>query len=376
MTDIPPNSFLPRSIQIIDDAIARCSDKREVLVLLAKRACNLASHAYLQEAASNTAELRIANDAYDPRLTGWINFAEGVIEHFSTLDSKRALYKLSRALLFSQMASDRELAASCSAWVAHCNFVDGRIDAVAENIVNAFKWSDASEHEARGRASMLLADAFGSIGNSQKSRYWFRLARNHASESGNIAMQNVMLFNIAAYSVSRLTLDDCVSRADPDEVRHAGMEVASASNLNAALGIQALPTLVPTMQAELSIVEKKWSEAAIIFDNHPSAILSNGPRRLIPKFIAQRAWCHANMDEHVAAEAMLNRALELSAECTDDDDRAVLHFRLSGIARLIGLKESESENMEVALEYLSRFRNHQTKIREMIDSVINRIAMN
>lgn len=140
---------------------------------MAKKAVSLVSHSYTSEANAIIRELRELNQAYDPRLTGWINYAEGIVEHFETLDNKKAKSKLNRGLLFSQMAMDRELAGACSAWVAHCDFVSGNIDAAAANIVKAFEWSEPHEHEARGRAAMLLADAFNAVDQVSTSRHWF-----------------------------------------------------------------------------------------------------------------------------------------------------------------------------------------------------------
>ena len=158
---------------------------------------------------------------------------------------------------------------------------------------------------------MVLADAFNAVDQVSTSRYWFSTARRHASQAGDIAMQNVMLFNIAAYSVSKLTLDDCTTGASPSDRQRTSMEVASASNLNAALGISELPTMIPTMQIELNIVNKKWREAISIFESHPSLILQKSPDRLVPKLMSQKAWCHANLGNFAAAENDLNAALEM-----------------------------------------------------------------
>ena len=367
-------TFSLRSIQLIDEKIRDCQDSSERLVLFAKRAGGLASHSYISEAKATVAELRQLNITFDPRLTGWINLSEGLIEHFETLDNKKAKNKFNRGLLVSQMVSDRELAGACAAWVAHCDFVDGKIGLAAINIINSFEWSLHNEHETRGRASMVLADAFNAIDQISTSRYWFRAARNHASQAGNIAMQNVMLFNIAAYSVSRLTIDDCTLGASPSDRQRTAMEVASASNLNTALGILELPTMVPTMQAELHIVDRKWSQAVEIFENHPSGIIQNSPARIIPKLISQRAWCHANLGNLAAAEADLNRALEVKANCTDDDDLAVLLFRLGRVGELIGKPEIASSCLDAAKNHLSHFRTHQEKIREMLENVVDKIA--
>ena len=367
-------TFSLRSIKNIDEKIRLCQNDLDRFVLFAKRAGGLASHSYIAEAKSTIIELRQANTTSDPRLTGWINFSEGLIEHFEKLDNKKAKNKFNRALLISQMVSDRELAGACAAWVAHCDFVDGNIALAATNIINSFAWSLPDEHETRGRASMLLADAFNAVDQISTSRSWFRAARNHASRAGDIAMQNVMLFNIAAYSVSRLTLDDCTLGVSASDMQRTAMEVASASNLNTALGISELPTMVPTMQAELHIVNQKWDQAINILENHPTRIVQNSPVRLIPKLLSQRAWCYAKLGNLAAAKKDLEQALELKGQCTDDDDLAVLHFRLSRVGEITNDPEVISSCLVSATTHLDLYRGHQEQIRNMLKNVVERIS--
>jgi hypothetical protein len=374
MKDDDIGTFSLRSIQLIDEKIRRCPIGQERLVLFAKRAGGLAAHSYIAEAKATIAELREKNTNNDPQLTGWINLAEGQVEHFETLDNKKSKNKFNRAMLISQMVSDRELAGACAAWVAHCDFVDGNIKMAAVNITNSFEWSLPDEHETRGRASMLLADAFNAIDQISTSRTWFRIARNHASQAGDIAMQNVMLFNIAAYSVSRLTLDDCTTGASPSDMQRTTMEVASASNLNSALGIAELPTMIPTMQLELQIVQKKWKQALDIFENHPSQVLKKSPVRLIPKLVAQRAWCYANTGDLAAAAVDFNDALNSKAQCTDDDDLAILYFRLFRVSELINQPEVTTSCLIAADKHLTLFREHQEQIRAMLETVTERIS--
>lgn len=374
MKDDDIGTFSLRSIKVIDEKIRLSQNNLERLVLFAKRAGGLASHSYIAEAKATIVELRNTNTNADPRLTGWINFSEGLIEHFEKLDNKTAKNKFNRALLISQMVSDRELAGACAAWVAHCDFVDGNITMAAANIVNSFAWSLPCEHETRARSSMLLADAFNAVDEISTSRSWFRVARDHASQAGDIAMQNVMLFNIAAYSISRLTLDDCTHGASVSDRQRTAMEISSASNLNAALGISELPTMIPTMQMELHIVDKNWGRAIAIFENHPSKILLDSPARLIPKLLSQRAWCHANLGDLTAAEIDMNHAIEIKSQCTDDDDLAVLFFRLGRVGEIINNPQLASSCTAEATKHLRLFRAHQEQIRNMLESVVERIS--
>jgi fructose-specific component phosphotransferase system IIB-like protein len=132
--------------------------------------------------------------------------------------------------------------------------------------------------------------------------------------------------------------------------------------------------MIPTMQAELLIVDKKWGQAKSILDNHTSDIMRNSPPRLVPKLISQRAWCSANLGEIVSAAEDLERALVLGSTCTDDDDLAVLQFRLSNVCEIIENPELASSCLDSATKHLALFREHQNQIRKMLTTVVERIS--
>ena len=366
-------TFTMRLLQKIEQQILSCQNNDTRLVLFARKAGALARQSYLAEAQALVNELRSKNIDFDPQLTGWILLAEGLIQHFANLDNTKAKDKFNRAYIVSQMANERELAGTCAAWVAHCQLVSGQIGAAGTHILKAFEWSDEEEGEARARGSMVIADAFNAVENLESARHWFRRARKHAVREGDIAMQNVMLFNIAAYGVAHLTLDDCLSKFSVADAKRIAMEVASAANLNAALGIESLSSLMPIMQAELLVVQQKWVEAKSIFNQHLPAFASEGQQRLLPKIIAQRAWCNANIGDFDSARSDMAASLDIVKDCIDQDDLAVLHFRLSCVAAQLENETAKAHHRTIAEEHLVRFRAHQEEINSMVQSVIAKI---
>ena len=365
--------FSIRSLQKINEQLRNCQRDDVRLILLARKAGTLARHSYLVEAQELVNELRPKNLGFDPQLSGWILLAEGLIEHFANLNNAKAKDKFNRAFLVSQIANERELAGTCAAWIAHCEFVSGRISATGNHILKAFEWSEADEGEARARGSMVVADAFNAIEDLESARQWFRRARNHAVREGDIAMQNVMLFNISAYGVGHLNLDDCISSVNSAEVRRIAMEVSSAANLNSALGGSSLSSLVPILQAELYVVQREWATAISSFDRHLPTFVLEGQSRLLPRIIAQRAWCNANIRDFAAARSDITTSIESVKNCIDQDDLAVLYFRLSGAADLLGSSEEKTYYRNLAEDHLTRFRTHQAEISAMLQSVIEKI---
>ena len=366
-------TYSSRSIDILDKQILQCREPAKKLLLFAKKAGRLARFSCLSEASAMVKELRAENKYFDPQLSGWILLAEGLIEHFERLDNTKSKDKYNRAFLVGQMVDDHELASIAAAWMSHCELVSGQVKEAAEHIVSAFNWSDVNGSEARGRASMVLGDAFNWAGQTEQARTWYRSAREHAIRDGDIAMQNVMLFNGATFGVANLTLRDCFNPVPADLLKRVEMEAASAANLNNALGIQSLASLIPIMQAELLTIKGKWSEALNLFSTHIDNATIDGQKRLLPKFLAQRAWCHANLGEVENSIKYSRYSLELVTDCKDLDDLTVLHARLSGVGRIIEDAQLEENNKSAALEYASRFKSQQSSILEILSQTTVRI---
>lgn len=374
MTVGSAEQYSSRSIQLVDAAILASSDAGERLVLFAKKAGSLARLSCLADARSLVKELRAANSAYDPRLSAWIIFAEGLIQHFDTLDNAKSKDKFYRAHLVSQMAGDRELAGASAAWMAHCELVEGRIEEAIKHVAIAFEWSDPDYGETRGRASMVLADSLNYAGQPDLARHWYREARNHAVHDGDIAMQNVMLFNAAVFGVANLTLKDCLDPVTESECKRTSMEVASAANLNAALGLESLSSLVPIMTAELLTAQHKWGQALALFDRNLPTFALEGQKRLQPKVLAQRAWCKANLDALDDARSDTLEALRLIDDCRDSDDLAVLHFRIAAVGSLLNDSEMQAHHQALAANSLHTFRQEQSKTLALLQDVITSIA--
>jgi len=221
---------------------------------------------------------------------------------------------------------------------------------------------------------MVLADGLNLAGCVQDARRWYKVARQHAVTDGDIAMQNVMLYNAAAYSVSHLTLADCFQTVDPSELERATLEVASACNLNGALGITHLQSLMPIMQAELLVVKRAWQEAADLIDQNIDALVRDGQQRLQPRLLAQRAWCRVNTGEIASASADVASATTLIDDCADLDDLAVLHFRLATTLDAIGDSTSAQVHLKSARDCLNLFQEQQSNIRSTLSDVIAQVT--
>ncbi len=291
MTNSNDRYFTSRIISDIEAQISAVGNSPERNILFAKKAFVLARLSQVQDSKVIIGSLRAINSNYEPRLSAWIMFAEGIIEHSETFDLNKSRDRILRAHLIGQVANDPALAATAAAWLAYIDFMQGKYQQSSEFVDKAYAWSTEVDTEARARAAMVIGVALYYSGDRPKAKVWLQRARAYAVTSGDIAMQNIIIFNASAIHVSQLTLEDCTTSPDPVELNFAVMSSNSSGNLNTALGIMNQPSMAPVQRAELLVVEKKWQQAIDVFDTHIHQLAKQGQSMWVPKFIAQRAWC-------------------------------------------------------------------------------------
>lgn len=365
--------YTTRSLRELKDQLTIPMTVNEQAILLVKIASNLARLTRTKEARAVIKDIRTVNKAFEPLLTSWIMFCEGLIYHFEAMQDYQAFDRFRRAYIFASALKERELASSCAAWIAKCEFVAGKYASMHAHLVAAFSWADECHGDARARASVVIADALNTSGQIDDARKWYRIARNYAVAEGDISMQNVILFNTAAFAVGNLVLQDCFGEVVEKERWRAMMELNSATNLDLALGSQQLQTLTPILRAELSTVEKKWDEAISIFEQNIENSTREGHLRQQPKHLANCAWCYAGLNKTANAWRLAENAINCLGQCNDPDDLAVIHFRVSRIALLCGMNELGDKHSKLALEKLDVFRAQQQALSIDLKSTLAEI---
>ena len=367
--------FSIRWLAEVDDLIRASTDNIERNVLFAKKSFILARHSRLDDAKQLILELRAINSAYEARLSSWIMFSEGIIEFSQTGDLKKSRDRVLRGHLIGQLIREDELTSTSAAWLGHFDFVLGRYQDCANHLEKAFTYSTDEHSEARARASLVLANGFSHAGDLITGRVWYQRARSYAVASGDIAFQNIALFNASSLHIGLLTVADCTSVLDKTELRFASMSSASAENFNKALGIESQPSLIPLQRAEIAVLERRWEAAIEIFTEHLGQVNSQGQGRLAPKLRAQLAWCKANTGDIDGAQAEVEAALDSVEECKDPDDLAVLHFRAASVARLAGKIQEAREHELQAEEQLVAYSVEQNIIKTLFENVVSKLTL-
>lgn len=372
MNDESKRHFRSRIIDTLNAQISSSRSNADRNVLFARKAFVLARHSLIAESRTLISQLRAVNEKYDARLSAWIMFAEGVIEHAESYNIPKSRDRIIRAHLVGQAANDPTLAGTAAAWLAYFDYLQGRYIESADFLDKAFSWSRIVDSEARSRACMILASGFNFAGDLVRYKEWIQAARSHAVESGDIAMQNSILFNASALHVSSLTLIDCSATVNPAELNFAAMSAQSASNLNNALGISNQPSMIPIQRAEILTIQKRWREACAIFDEHIKLLEAQGQARWAAKFIAHRAWCKANLSDIPGCKSDVELAVNSIDPSLDPDDLCVIHYRIAGSLGLCGDTEAAESHREIARLKLKLHSLQQSEVKKLFSAVADR----
>jgi hypothetical protein len=369
MTGTP---WRPKTLERLDALIQKTRSDKERRILLVKKACALTRFSFIEEAAVILKSVKGDGNAYEPRLSAWITFCEGLMGHFGSL-AERSIRDFKRSYAVSVAAGDIELAAIASAWIANSEFGAGNIAAVPGALVQTFTYADRSNATARSRAYVVVGDMHNYAGDIPSARAWYKKARDAAVDDGDIAMQSVAMYNDAAHRVSQLVMRDCGEGADEHAIMLASVAVDSVANLDLGLGVRHLTSLAPLLQAEVRTVERKWDEALGLFDVFLRDKSVEMHHRIMPKYRAQRAYCLAMTGDHSAAATEIAAAVQDAEACTDFDDLFVLHTRAASVFGTLSMNDTQQMHIRAAERCLDAFTAFQTELKASVDAMVCRI---
>jgi tetratricopeptide (TPR) repeat protein len=357
----------PRLLKDLDARAAMAKDDHERLLIRAERAGVLARVGRITAAREELTELRRINSAYRAQLTAWILFAEGLIVQFESM-LPGAQDRFQRAYAIATSIGDHRLQSESAAWIAFFEYQSGEIDRAFSRALDAIEHSSESDHAARSRAHLVLADCYNSSGLKHEALVEYANARRHATELGDLAMQSSILYNQAADDLARLSLASALGIDSEVEARSVELLIGSVATLDKAVGLTSLPAAVAILHAQLSAAKEDWRQAVDAYDSTLDAVCAEGHSRLRPKFLAERAYCLARLGEFARAKSDAEAAASTVDTCGDADDLAIAHGRLSATFRILEDQELAEQHARSAQCSLQDFRNAQAESRTRLAS--------
>lgn len=325
-----------RLLKTLKEDASSANDK----IVWARAVCRIASHFARQGEASRSlqaiAEVRAAfGNRLQPEVACWLMLAEGIL-HFCQMHPSEAYDRTKRALAIARALNFKDAIPTCAAWMAHLEFNECKYEAMIANLDLALSAVERNDHQAGGRASLVIADAFHFCGDFASARPWYERCRLHATSEGDEATLSAMLHNVAAFRASNVRLSDAFGIVDVIEARRATVQAQSASSFDGALGTVALSLLVPLLQGQLLVVEKKFSDALSVFQSIDRLQLH---QRLVPILLVDTALCLSKLEQRGDAILALRESIALVESIPERDDFAYASARIAQVASICGEQE-------------------------------------
>jgi tetratricopeptide (TPR) repeat protein len=347
----------------LENLAKAATDEIQRALFRAQWAGALARLGHIGAAREEIKALRSLNESYEPRLTAWILLAEGQVDHFESL-SVTALDKFKRAYGIGVAVVDPDIKGFAAAWMSASEFQTGRYDLAAKHSLEAIAVAPDSGYLARSRAHLVLANILCAIGRHREAPTHYARARHYAIEAHDISMQSAVLYNVAAFRIARISLDDAMGEGTGGEVAIAELELNSVLNLDRGIGVDSLSAMVPILQGQLMLIKRKWSDANQHYARAIPEASTYGPLRWEPRFLAEQAQCQAMMGHSDEAATLVSRAVEQLSDTMHFDDLAASHARLSLALSSLGEMTKSEDHMTIARECVVKLAELQAVQRK------------
>lgn len=355
-----------RAIEALDSRLSVETNIHRHRQLRIEKASILTKVGKLEHARQIISVLRTENVDYEPRLSAWIILTEGLVSHFGALDVLSARDKFRRSYAIAVAVADNELRAISAAWLADSDYRLTNYESALERVREAIQFSNECSYEALSRASLVAASIFNLAGDIDGSLQWYRRARSHAVSMGDIGTQSVMLFNSVSTRATSLIINDCCGLDVTSKAHGLIAELRSVRNLDIGLGITALGTMIPTLEAELLSILCNWDSAISKFNSVVQHAHEDGQLSRSARYYSELAWCLAKSGNGDKAVEAITHAIGYIDKCSDIDDTVIMYCRLSQTYKTLDLQLQHLKYQGYADHAYSAFLKLQESLRRLL----------
>jgi len=329
--------------------------------------CRQASHLGRQgETAEAMKSIAVVRSKFagslGPEVAVWLMLAEGIL-WFGAGDFAQFSDRLKRAHGIAAATNYGAAKASCAAWLALSAMNERQYDEMIRFLGEAFRVASKDDHQALGRASLVLADAFHLAGRFDLARPWYEATRQHATAEGDESMLSAMLFNVASFRASNVKLADALGTHLADEARRASLEATSAAAYDHAIGTKSFSQLHPHLVEQLLIVEGKYQEA---FEQLVRMDLNGLAHWGHAAHYADFATCAWHLNEQALVDRYVPKALAALEGPIDPDDAAYVCCRLASLVGASGDPSLAEELRVRASKKAAEYIDFQTSLAERL----------
>jgi hypothetical protein len=251
-----------------------------------------------------------------------------------------------------------------AAWIGASEFLVADYGSAAKHAREAIEHAAERVPLAKARAHLVIATCLDGALALDLAAAHYAKARQYAVEARDISMQSAVLYNVAAFRVSRLSVDDAFGDSVEEELGVAHLEVRSIDNLDNGLELGSLRAMVPLLRAQLYLIERAWSKADALYERFITEAATHGLARHAPRYLAERAQCRAMLGRQADAMRLIDEAVSQLVGRVDFDDRAACHARLSLSLSALGDQAGSQAHLEAGLGYRAELRAFQHQLKQ------------
>ena len=286
------------------------------------------------DARVRIASLRKTNER-NPQieLSIWLHLSEGLLSYFSE-DGVTDSDGVQRAYALSTAAGIHEMRALSAAWLAQWDYTKINVKDLVFHIQEALSLAGPENHACRSRASLVVAQMLHLAGRFDLAQSWYKVSRDHAIAGFDGATIGALIHNMAWQRMLLFRQAVLTNKSDISAGRHALLNAESASHFEQMTGDASWPKLNPILRAQIISLGGDAARALPLYIANLSE--ESIPGRWQANLLADKAWCHAMLNQNDQANSCAQRALENVAIDTQLDDKAATHSRVSQAYYLLG----------------------------------------
>ena len=318
--------------QLLLDRIHVATDQVAKGCLLAELAAYTARMGNYTAASNLIRELRSEANLSSPSVSAWIMFAEGLVLLQDELNPL-ALDRMVRGFSIADSVRATEISAQIASWIAHISYNQNRYAEMSRWAGRCISRLSAQQHGTRARICLMFADAHRYAGLFKNSNIWYQTARMHSTAIGDEAFLASLMYNRAAYGISRIRFESISGDCDSSTASQLMIEIDSALNYSAGTANTSARFLQGMWKGRLLMLLKRHAEAEPLL----RSALENMPEarhlRLRVSLQSDLMVCDASMGRTEQAKVWFNQIIGQDLLCLTGDDRAFALNQMATISK-------------------------------------------
>jgi len=285
---------------------------------------------------------------------------EGLLKFYNDLDPK-GRDRFERAAFLSEYFGFQDLTAITYSSLAHIDFNMCRFKEFSQDIDKCLGNLRRENYDAECRVSLVLGDAFLYCQYPSQSQAWYERSRIAYTKLGDQAAIGAITHNRSALRASNMRLAIQELKIDDSEIHEIGTEIKSSMSYQSIVGQRSLNNILTASLIGVEVCMRNFSvalESSNILLSSDSIPKHTGEHLMV---MSDQALCLAKLGQnHLASEALL-AIRKIDLEALGYDDRSIIAWTLSEVAKELGLHLEAHELLKSSRLSLAE---HKSKIKE------------